>query len=148
VIDCGTATTLDAVDTEGAFVGGAIAPGIELGLDALAARTARLPRAEVRLPERVIGRDTVEAIEVGAVLGHRVMIEGLLARMRAELATVGGVSPASVIAVLTGGLANLPWAASVEGIDFVDPLLTLRGLVAFHRAVAGNVAGDGAGNGG
>jgi type III pantothenate kinase len=144
VIDCGTATTLDAVDHDGAFVGGAIAPGIELGLDALAARTARLPRTEIRLPASVIGRDTTEAIASGTVLGHRLMIEGLLARMRAELAAAAGTAPNDVMAVLTGGLSNLPWAASVEGIDVIDPLLTLRGLVAFHRAVGGNSAANGA----
>jgi type III pantothenate kinase len=144
VIDCGTATTLDAVDHDGAFVGGAIAPGIELGLDALAARTARLPRTEIRLPAHTIGRDTAEAIASGTVLGHRLMIEGLLAQMRVELAAAAGIAPNDVTAVLTGGLSNLPWAASVEGIDAIDPLLTLRGLVAFHRAVSGNGAANGA----
>jgi type III pantothenate kinase len=137
VVDCGTATTLDAVDHTGAFVGGAIAPGMGLGLDALAARTARLPRVEPRLPDGVIGRDTAAAIRAGTVLGHRAMIEGLLSRMRRELATAGGVAPHEVRAILTGGLASLPWARTVEGIDAIDPDLTLRGLVLFHRAVVG-----------
>lgn len=137
VVDCGTATTFDAVDQAGAFVGGAIAPGMGLGLEALAARTARLPRVDPRLPDGPIGRDTVAAIRVGTVLGHRAMIEGLLARMRRELAGGAGVAPHDVRVVLTGGLAALPWARTVEGVDVVDPELTLRGLVLFHRAVAG-----------
>jgi type III pantothenate kinase len=137
VVDCGTATTLDAVDHAGAFVGGAIAPGLALGLEALAARTARLPRVELRLPDGPIGRDTAAAIRVGAVLGHRAMIEGLLARMRRELAAGAGLGPHDVRVVLTGGLSALPWARTVEGVDAIDPDLTLRGLVLFHRAVTG-----------
>jgi len=137
VVDCGTATTFDAVDQAGAFVGGAIAPGMGLGLEALAARTARLPRVDPRLPDGPIGRDTVAAIRVGTVLGHRAMIEGLLARMRRELARGAGIAPHDVRVVLTGGLAALPWARTVEGVDVLDPELTLRGLVLFHRAVTG-----------
>ncbi len=137
VVDCGTATTLDAVDQAGAFVGGAIAPGMMLGLEALAARTARLPRIEPRLPDGPIGRDTVEAMRVGSVLGHRAMIEGLVARMRRELAAAAAVSPHDVRVVLTGGLAALPWARTVEGIDAVDPDLTLRGLILVNRAAVG-----------
>lgn len=137
VVDCGTATTLDAVDQAGAFVGGAIAPGMALGLEALAARTARLPRVEPRLPDGPIGRDTAAAIRAGTVLGHRAMIEGLLARMRRELAAGAGLAPHDVRVVLTGGLAALPWARTVEGVDAIDPDLTLRGLVLFHRVVAG-----------
>lgn len=138
VVDCGTATTLDAVDHGGAFVGGAIAPGIGLGLEALAARTARLPRVEPRLPEGAIGRDTASAIRAGTVLGHRAMLEGLLARMRRELAAGAGIAPEAVHVVLTGGLAALPWARTVEGVDAIDQDLTLRGLVLFHRAVTGS----------
>ncbi len=138
VVDCGTATTLDAVDQAGAFVGGAIAPGLVLGLEALATRTARLPRAEPHLPDGPIGHDTVAAIRVGAVLGHRAMIEGLLVRMRRELAAGAGLAPHDVRVVLTGGLSALPWARTVEGVDAIDPELTLRGLVLFHRAVTGS----------
>jgi pantothenate kinase type III len=65
------------------------------------------------------------------------MIEGLLRRMRRELAAAAGIAPHDVRAVMTGGLATLPWARTVEGIDAVDPDLTLRGLVLFHRVVAG-----------
>lgn len=135
VVDCGTATTLDAVDHAGAFVGGAIAPGMQLGLEALAARTARLPRVEPRLPDGPIGRDTAAAIRVGTVLGHRAMIEGLLARMRRELASAAGVALHDVRVIMTGGLSALAWARTVEGIDALDPDLTLRGLVLLRGAV-------------
>ena len=70
VVDLGTATTFDCVAGDGAYVGGAIAPGLALGLEALAARTAKLPRIELRAPDRAIGRDTVSAMQSGAVLGH------------------------------------------------------------------------------
>lgn len=137
VVDCGTATTLDAVDHAGAFVGGAIAPGLGLGLEVLAGRTARLPLVEPSLPSGPIGRDTADAIRAGTVLGHRAMIEGLAARMRRELATGAGIAPRDVRVVLTGGLATLAWARGVDGVDAIDPDLTLRGLVLFHRAVTG-----------
>ncbi len=138
VVDCGTATTIDAIDEAGAFIGGAIAPGLEIGLESLAARTARLPRVELRLPDTAIGKDTAAAIRSGTVLGHRAMIEGLLVRIRRELAASAAVAPEEVRTILTGGLSMLAWARTVEGVDAVDPALTLRGLVAFHRAVGGS----------
>lgn len=140
VIDCGTATTFDAVDSQGAFVGGAIAPGLQLGLEALAARTARLPLVELRLPDGMIGRDTASAIRVGTVLGHRTMIEGILGRIRRELAAGAGIAPHEVRAILTGGLSALPWARTIEGLDGIDPDLTLKGLIHFHRSVTGDEA--------
>jgi type III pantothenate kinase len=140
VVDCGTATTFDAVDSHGAFVGGAIAPGLQLGLEALAARTARLPLVELRLPDGMIGRDTASAIQVGTVLGHRTMIEGILGRIRRELAAGAGIAPHEVRAILTGGLSALPWARTIEGLDGIDPDLTLKGLIHFHRSVTGDEA--------
>lgn len=140
VVDCGTATTFDAVDTRGAFVGGAIAPGLLLGLEALAARTARLPLVELRVPDATIGRDTATAILVGTVLGHRAMIEGILGQIRRELAAGAGITPHEVRAILTGGLSRLPWARTIEGLDGIDPDLTLKGLVEFHRVMAGDEA--------
>jgi type III pantothenate kinase len=145
VVDCGTATTFDAVDvvavdSHGAFVGGAIAPGLQLGLEALAARTARLPLVELRLPDGMIGRDTASAIQVGTVLGHRAMIEGILGRIRRELAAGAGIAPHDVRAILTGGLSALPWARTIEGLDGIDPDLTLKGLIHFHRSVTGDEA--------
>ena len=92
-MDLGTATTLDCVGPDGAFIGGAIAPGLELGLEALAARTAKLPRVELRTPDRVIGRDTVSAIQAGTVIGYQALATGLLARARRELADGAGLEP-------------------------------------------------------
>ena len=137
VVDLGTATTFDCVAADGAFVGGAIAPGIELGLDALAARTARLPRVELRTPDRAIGRDTVSAIQSGAVLGHQDLVAGLLTRIRRELADAGDVVPSEVHVILTGGFSAMPWAAALEGVEAVDPDLTLKGLAILHAEVAG-----------
>jgi type III pantothenate kinase len=137
VVDCGTATTFDCLAADGAFVGGAIAPGLVLGLDALAGRTAKLPRVELRLPDRAIGRDTITAIQSGTLLGYRALVTGLLARIRHELADAGDLDPSAVHAILTGGLAGGPWAAGLEGIEAVDPELTLKGLAILHAEVAG-----------
>lgn len=127
VLDFGTATTLDAVAADGAYIGGAIAPGLELGLEALAARTARLPRIELRRPERAIGRDTVSAMQSGTVLGYLGLARELLARTREELLAESGAD--KVWIVITGGLANAPWVAGLEDVDAIDPALTLEGLV-------------------
>ena len=129
VVDFGTATTFDAVAPDGAYVGGAIAPGLELGLEALAARTARLPRIELRAPAAVIGRDTASAMRAGTVFGYQALASGLLARTRAELAAESGIDRATITAILTGGLSAAPWARGIEGVDVVDPDLTLRGLL-------------------
>ena len=137
VVDFGTATTLDCVATDGAYVGGAIAPGLELGLEALAARTAKLPRIELRAPDRAIGRDTVGAMQSGTVFGYQALAAGLLARVRRELADIAGIPPAEVRAILTGGLSAAPWASALDGIDAIDPDLTLKGLAILHAEVAG-----------
>ena len=137
VVDFGTATTFDCVAADGAYVGGAIAPGLELGLEALAARTAKLPRVDLRTPDRAIGRDTVSAIQSGTILGYQALVAGLLARVRRELGDANGVSPRDVRAILTGGLSGLPWATALEGIDAIDPDLTLKGLAILHAEVAG-----------
>lgn len=129
VVDFGTATTFDVVAPDGAYVGGAIAPGLELGLEALASRTARLPRVELREPATVIGRDTVSAIQAGAVVGYQSLASGLLARTRRELAAEAGIDPPTITAILTGGLSAAPWAQGVDGVDIIDPDLTLRGLM-------------------
>jgi len=137
VVDLGTATTFDCVAADGAFVGGAIAPGLELGLEALASRTAKLPRVEVRAPDRAIGRETVSAIQSGAVLGYQALVAGLLGRIRRELADAGDVAARDVHVVLTGGLSQGAWAGALEGIEAVDPELTLKGLAILHAEVAG-----------
>ncbi len=137
VVDFGTATTLDCVAADGAYVGGAIAPGLELGLDALAARTAKLPRIELRTPDRAIGRDTVSAMQSGTIFGYQALASGLLARVRRELADATGIAPSDVKAILTGGLSAEPWARAIEGIDAIDPDLTLKGLAILHAEVSG-----------
>ena len=137
VVDFGTATTLDCVAADGAYVGGAIAPGLELGLEALAARTAKLPRIELRAPDRAIGRDTVSAMQSGTIFGYQALAAGLLARVRRELADANDVAPAEVRAILTGGLSAAPWARALEGIDAIDPDLTLKGLAILHAEVGG-----------
>ena len=137
VADLGTATTFDAVAIDGAYVGGAIAPGISLGLEALAARTAKLPRIELRQPDRAIGRDSVSAMQAGTVFGYQALTIGLIARIRRELADAAGVSGSQVHTILTGGLSESPWARQLEGVDVVDPELTLKGLAILHAEVTG-----------
>jgi len=142
VVDFGTATTFDCVATDGAYVGGAIAPGLELGLEALAARTAKLPRIELRAPDRAIGRDTVSAMQSGTIFGYQALATGLLERIRAELAQACDVAPSGVLAILTGGLSAAPWARALEGVDHIDPDLTLKGLAILHAEVSGGVPLD------
>jgi type III pantothenate kinase len=137
VVDVGTATTVDAIAADGAYIGGAIAPGLELGLEALAARTAKLPRIELRTPDRAIGRDTTSAMQAGTIFGYQALAAGLLARVRRELADASGIAMSDVRAILTGGLSAAPWAQALDGIDAIDPDLTLKGLAILHAEVSG-----------
>jgi type III pantothenate kinase len=137
VVDFGTATTVDCVAADGAYVGGAIAPGLELGLEALAARTAKLPRIELRTPDRLIGRDTVSAMQAGTIFGYQALAGGLVARARRELAEEAHLPTEAVRTVMTGGLSAAPWARGVEGIEVIDPELTLKGLAILHAEVTG-----------
>ncbi len=120
VIDFGTATTFDVVDGDGAYLGGVIAPGINLSIEALHKAAARLPRIGIGRPQAVIGRSTIPAMQSGIYWGYVGLIEGLITRMRAEYE-----EPLKVIA--TGGLAPL-LAEGTTIIDTVDPDLTLDGL--------------------
>ena len=120
IVDFGTATTFDAVTAKGEYLGGVIVPGVNVSLDALFLRTAKLPRVEVARPPAVIGRNTVHSIQSGAFFGYLSMVEGLVARMKAEM-----TAPVHVVA--TGGLATLVCEGSAA-IDAVDPDLTLEGL--------------------
>jgi type III pantothenate kinase len=120
VIDFGTATTFDVVDHDGAYLGGVIAPGINLSIEALHRAAARLPRIGIGRPQAVIGRATVPAMQSGIYWGYVGMIEGLVARIKVEF---GG--PLKVIA--TGGLAPL-LAEGTGVIERIDPDLTLDGL--------------------
>lgn len=120
VVDFGTATTFDAISARGEYLGGAIAPGIMISLDALFHQTAKLPRVELTKPSRVIGRNTEASIQAGIVYGYVGMVDGIVELMRRELG--GGVHT-----VATGGLAELIGRESHQ-IEDIDPLLTLRGL--------------------
>ncbi|MFN8519946.1 MAG: type III pantothenate kinase [Chloroflexota bacterium] len=131
VVDVGTATTIDVVDAGGGFVGGAILPGPALAMRSLARGTALLPPVPLEPPERAIGRDTIEAIASGVLLGHRDAIGGLIVRMAAEL----GVRPT---VVLTGGDAAA--LGSPDWADRVEPELLLRGLGSLVGATVGSHA--------
>jgi len=120
IVDFGTATTFSAVSQDGDFVGVAIAPGIGVAAEALASRTAQLPRVSLVAPPAAIGKNTVHSMQSGLVFGYVGLIEGLIGRIRAEL---GGT--ATVVA--TGGLSRV-LSPLTEQIDFVDPWLTLEGL--------------------
>jgi type III pantothenate kinase len=132
VVDFGTATNFDVVSADGAYIGGALAPGLELGIEALAARTAKLPRVALVMPARAIGRDTVSAIQSGAVIGYIGLVGELVRAITRELALDSPVAPKVII---TGGLSAAGWASAIPGADVVDPLLTLRGLALFHSEV-------------
>ncbi|OPC82313.1 pantothenate kinase [Embleya scabrispora] len=124
VVDFGTATTFDAVSTKGEYVGGAIAPGIEISVDALGARGAQLRKIELMRPRSVIGKSTVEAMQAGILYGFAGQVDGVVKRMAAELSPD---DPDAVTVVATGGLATLVLGeASV--IDVHEPWLTLIGL--------------------
>jgi len=142
VVDFGTATTFDCVAPDGAYVGGAIVPGLTLGLEALIARTAQLPRIELRTPDRAIGRNSEAAMQAGTIFGYQALVGGLLARIRAELASASGLDAAAVLTILTGGLAAAPWAADLDGITANDPDLTLKGLAILFAEVAAGEALD------
>jgi type III pantothenate kinase len=120
VIDFGTATTFDAVSKEGDYLGGAIAPGIDIAAEALYRRTAKLPRIELVPPPRAIGTNTVHAMQSGLVLGYVGLVEGLVGRLRLELGEGTRV-------VATGGLATAI-AKETRLIEAVNPQLTLEGL--------------------
>jgi type III pantothenate kinase len=122
IVDFGTASTFDWVDYHGAYKGGIIAPGINLSLDALVNAAAKLPRIAIEAPESgsVIGRNTVDQMNIGIYWGYVALIEGLIARMKAEIGR-----PAKVVA--TGGLAVL-FEQHTDAFDIIEPDLTLRGL--------------------
>jgi type III pantothenate kinase len=125
VVDFGTATNFDVVGEDGAFIGGVLAPGVDLSLETLSAAAAKLPRIRVRMPEKVIGDSTESAMESGVFWGYVGLLEGLVSRIQEEY---GG--PMKVIA--TGGLAPLFDRASPM-IDAIDQELTLRGLLDIYR---------------
>ncbi len=125
IVDFGTATTFDVVDGHGDYCGGAIAPGINLSLQALHMAAAKLPRVAVARPKKVIGTGTVGAIQSGIFWGYVGLIESLIARMQEELGQ-------TVTVIATGGLAPL-FKDAVPALQHIEPDLTLRGLYLIHE---------------
>jgi type III pantothenate kinase len=120
IVDFGTATTFDVVTANAEFIGGVIAPGLNISAEALFARAARLPRVDIRRPENVIGTNTVVNMQSGIYFGYLGLVDGILARIKLEVPDLKKV-------VATGGLAPL-FAEDSEHIETVDPELTLKGL--------------------
>lgn len=120
VVDFGTATTFDCISARGEYLGGAIAPGMEISADALFSHAAKLPSIEIAKPPRTVGRNTIESMRAGIVYGYVGLVDALVERLRSEVR-----SPCAVIA--TGGLATLVEPES-RTIDDVEEYLTLEGL--------------------
>ena len=128
VVDFGTSTNLDVVSAQGEFLGGALAPGIDISLEALSTKAAQLRKVEVARPRSPIGKNTVEALQSGAVFGFAGQVDGLVDRIIEEIGPVTAV-------VATGGLASVVIGES-ETITHHDPHLTLTGLrLVFERNV-------------
>jgi type III pantothenate kinase len=129
VVDFGTSTNFDVVSARGEYLGGPLAPGIEISVDALAARAAQLRKVELVRPARVIGKNTVECLQSGVVYGFAGQVDGLVRRITAEL----GGEVAAVVA--TGGLAPVV-LDDCETVTHHEPMLTLIGLrLIFERNV-------------
>lgn len=133
VVDFGTATTFDCVTQKGEYMGGAIAPGIHVSADALFSRAAKLPRIEIAAPQKVIGRNTLTAMQAGIVFGYVGLCDGLVERIRAEMSG-GGAAPADfeVPVIATGGLATVIVPHMKTPAEIL-PDLTLEGLRILHE---------------
>jgi type III pantothenate kinase len=126
VVDFGTAITFDCISGEGEYLGGAIMPGMSISLDALATRTAKLPRIDISTPpKKAIGTNTVDAIKSGLLFGYGAMVDGLVAKLSAEFT-------ATPLVIATGGMAELI-SGYTKSIQVVDPMLTLKGLSILHE---------------
>lgn len=125
IVDFGTATTIDLISKKGEYVGGAIAPGLSIALEALVQRASKLPRIEVVRPREVVGKNTVSSIQAGIYFGYVGLVDGLVRRIQKEYGMAGKV-------VATGGLASLV-ASECSSIDEVDEFLTLDGLRIIHE---------------
>ena len=132
VIDFGTATTFDVVDGAGDYQGGVIAPGINLSIEALHRAAAKLPPVAVARPKRVIGKATIPAMQSGIYWGYISLIEGIVARLKAEFAADTGIDPETIDVIATGGLAPV-FAGATDAIRRTDLDLTLRGLYILYR---------------
>ncbi|MEN9325311.1 MAG: hypothetical protein RL414_1065 [Actinomycetota bacterium] len=131
VVDFGTSTNLDVVSPKGEFLGGALAPGIEISVEALAARAAQLRKVELVKPRNVIGKNTVEALQSGTIYGFAGQVDGLVSRIIEELEDQYP-DAGEVTVIATGGLAPLVKDIA-ESIDFYEPDLTLIGLRLIHE---------------
>ena len=121
VVDFGTAITFDCISSRGEYLGGAIMPGMSISLDALASRTAKLPRIDISIPpQKAIGANTIDAIRSGLLFGYGAMVDGLIIKLSAEFSDSPRV-------IATGGMAELI-SRYAESIQIVDPMLTLKGL--------------------
>ena len=120
IIDFGTATTFDYVSPKGEYMGGCIAPGIMISIEALFERAAKLPRVEISKPKSVITKDTVSAMQAGIIFGYAGLIDGIVERMKAEIKT-------NPMVIATGGLARVV-ASETKCIDKIEDMLTLEGL--------------------
>lgn len=129
VIDFGTAITFDCVNDRQEYLGGAIMPGIAISLDALAGRTAKLPRVDIdRAPKAAIGKNSTDAIRSGLMIGFGGMVDRMVDRIASELSS----DPQKVRIIATGGMAQLI-APYSDYLQIIDPLLTLRGLKIIHE---------------
>lgn len=127
VVDFGTATTFDYVSPEGVYLGGAISPGISISADTLLKKAYKLPRIEkFYIPRRVLAKRTLESINAGIILGYASLVDGMVSRIKDETGDKGSV------VIATGGLAHLIKDAS-KGIDIVDEILTLYGLITIYK---------------
>jgi type III pantothenate kinase len=125
VVDFGTSTNFDVVSAEGEYVGGVLAPGVEISLEALTERGAKLPKIDLAAPRGVIGKSTVDAIRSGVIFGYAALVDGIVRRIVAEIGEDADV-------VATGGLAG-HIVPHTETIDEIDELLTLEGLRLLHE---------------
>lgn len=136
VVDFGTATTFDAVSAQGEYVGGAIAPGIDISVEALSRRGAQLHMVEIVRPRSVIAKNTAEALRSGVVYGFAGQVDGIVDRMAGELAEGGDADVDEVTVVATGGLAPTV-VKECETVDVHEPWLTLIGLRFVHERNTG-----------
>lgn len=142
VVDFGTATTFDVISKDGEYLGGAIVPGIQMSADALHSMTAKLPRVEIKKPNKIIGNSTVEAIRSGVYYGYIALVQGMIENYKLqmlrqdfdELSRVAqhpeqsrGTSNLKMVVIVTGGYAKLI-GKSIPEIDIIDQELTLKGL--------------------
>ncbi len=125
ILDFGTATTFDVIDSDGSYLGGIIAPGINLSIEALNRAAAKLPLIAIERPERVIGTGTISAMQSGIYWGYISLIEGLVRRIEEEFG-------AAMTVIATGGLASL-FGDATEVIRHIDKDLTIRGLVEIYN---------------